>query len=153
MRPVHNGTVFLLVEDDPNDAFLVEREFKSERRPISLHAVEDGQDAVHYLRGDGKFANRKIYPIPNVILLDLKMPRLSGFDFLRWLRNDSPENVRYIPVVVLSSSYLQCDVQQAYALGANSYMVKPLKWEAFRNLLMNLGIYWTQHALTPHFSK
>ncbi|HZV36914.1 MAG TPA: response regulator, partial [Verrucomicrobiae bacterium] len=115
--------------------------------------VEDGQEAVHYLRGDGKYANRKNYPLPNVLLLDLKMPRLGGFDLLRWLRSESPENTRFIPVVVLSSSYLQQDVQRAYALGANSYMVKPLKWDEFRNLIMNLGIYWTRHAVTPQFES
>jgi CheY-like chemotaxis protein len=151
MKPEKNKAVFLLVEDDPNDAFLVEREFAKANQTVRLQVVNDGQEAVHYLKGEGQYSDRDAHPMPNLLLLDLKMPRLGGFEFLKWLRSKSAENTRLIPVVVLSSSHLEEDVERAYNLGANSYMVKPLNWDEFRKLLVDLGIYWTKHALTPQF--
>ncbi len=141
-------TTFLLVEDNPNDVFLVEREFK--RAPhLRLVHVGDGRKAVRYLIGEGEYADRHKHPLPDVILLDLKMPGFSGFDFLEWLHSESPGDERLIPVVVMSSSSLQQDVKRAYALGVNSYITKPVDWETFRERIKLLGIFWSEHAETP----
>jgi CheY-like chemotaxis protein len=141
-------TEFLLVEDDPNDAFMVEREFH--RAPhLSLHHVSDGREAINYLLGEGQYSDRQKFPLPNVILLDLKMPRFSGFEFLEWLHSQSPGEVRLIPVVVMSSSSLPEDVKRAYAMGANTYMSKPVDWQTFRERIRTLGIYWAEHAEKP----
>ena len=141
-------TTFLLVEDDPNDVFFVEREFKRAPHLRLLH-VGDGREAVRYLTGEGGFADRQKHPLPNVILLDLKMPGFSGFDFLEWLHYNSPGDQKLIPVVVMSSSSLQEDIKRAYAFGVNSYMCKPVDWETFRERIKTLGIYWSEHAETP----
>jgi CheY-like chemotaxis protein len=142
-------TTFLLVEDEPNDVVLVEMEFKRSPFPIRLRAVNDGEEAMHYLEGQGPYADRAAWPIPDVILLDLKMRRVSGFEFLIWLRSKAPSPFRLIPVVVMSSSTLHQDIDHAYALGANSYFVKPVDWNLFRKRIRALGIYWAEHAETP----
>ncbi len=142
-------TLFLLVEDDPNDVLLVQREFKRAPRHIRLQVVNDGEEAIRYLIGEGHFADRQKYPVPNVILLDLKMPRVTGFEVLKWLRLKSPEQIRLIPVLVMSSSGLEEDINRAYGLGANSYIVKPANWEVFKRLIADLGIYWSEHVETP----
>ena len=141
-------TTFLLVEDDRNDAWMVEREFRKAPHLRLLH-VGFGREGVRYLEGKGDYADRQKHPIPNVILLDLKMPGFSGFDFLEWLHSSSPGDQRLIPVVVMSSSSLQQDVKKAYALGVNAYMCKPIDWEEFRERIKLLGIYWAEHAVTP----
>jgi CheY-like chemotaxis protein len=115
--------VMLLVEDDENDIYFVRRATEHGGSGHTVYGVRDGEDAIRYLRGKGQYANRHKYPLPNVILTDLKMPGMDGFDFLRWLRR----NVGYsiIPTIVYSSSRLERDVRQAYKLGANCYLVKP----------------------------
>src|SRR5215472_1370475 len=142
-------TTFLLVEDDQNDAALLEMEFRNCPARIRLLTVEDGQQAMHYLDGLGAYGDRQRYPLPDVILLDLKMPRINGFEFLEWLRGRSARHLRLIPVVVMSSSGLKEDVDRAYALGANSYMVKPIEWRPFRERVKALGIYWSEHVEVP----
>ena len=86
-----------------------------------------------------------------MILLDLKMPRFSGFDFLEWLRSKAPDQLHFIPVVVLSSSALPQDIVRAYALGVSSYVVKPVNWDEFRQRLHTLAIYWADNVETPEF--
>src|SRR6184192_4363911 len=105
-------------------------------------AVRDGKEAMHYLEADGEFSDENRYPVPDVILLDLKMPRINGFEFLHWLRSESPPHYRFMPVVVMSSSAMREDVDRAYSLGANSYLVKPVQWKLFQDLIQALGIYW-----------
>ena len=145
-------TTFLLVEDEENDVLLMEEQFRRSPRPINFQHVPDGVEAMRYLKGEMEFEDRRKYPLPNVILLDLKMPRFSGFDFLEWLHRDSPGHLRLIPVVVMSSSNEPGDIQRAYALGANTYMLKPVQWTDFRERIHALGIYWTAHAETPHLT-
>jgi len=142
------NTVFLLVEDDPHDAFMVEREFGHAPHLILRH-VADGLEAVHYLSGEGKYSDRDQFPLPNVILLDLKMPRFSGFDFLDWLHTKSPGDLRVIPVIVMSSSSMPEDVKRVYALGANCYMSKPVNWRLFQERIRTLGVFWSEHVETP----
>jgi CheY-like chemotaxis protein len=145
---MHGKTTFLLVEDDPNDVALLEIEFQRCLGQIRLVSVNDGEEAIQYLQGEDPYGDRKKYPMPNVILLDLKMPRINGFQFLEWLRKSSSPH-RFIPVVVMSSSGLQKDVDKAYALGANSYMVKPIGWDPFKERVKALGIYWAEHVEKP----
>jgi DNA-binding response OmpR family regulator len=142
----------MLVEDDPNDAFMVEREFKRAAHLRLVHLL-DAMEAIRYLKGEDNYADRKMHPVPDVILLDLKMPGLSGFEFLQWLHSESPGDQRLIPVVVMSSSGLQEDVKRAYALGVNSYMTKPVDWDSFKERIKALGIYWSEHAETPTISS
>ena len=125
---------------------MLEMEFR--RGPASIHlvAVEDGSKAILYLEGKGVYADRDTYPIPDMILLDLKMPRINGFEFLEWLRSKGPEDHRIIPVVVMSSSGLKEDIDRAYRLGANSYLVKPVSWVLFQERIKALGIYWAEHV-------
>ena len=144
-------TTFLLVEDDPNDVLFVQQEFKRASKNIRLHVVSDGIEAKRYLEGKDNYNDRTRYPLPQVILLDLKMPRFSGFDFLEWLRSKAPDQLHFIPVVVLSSSALPQDVVRAYALGVSSYVVKPVNWDEFRQRLHTVAIYWADNVETPEF--
>jgi CheY-like chemotaxis protein len=137
---------FLLVEDDPNDVLMLEMEFRRVPAQIRLTAVHDGGEAMQYLNREGKFKDTSKYPVPDVILLDLKMPRINGFEFLEWLRSKSPDGFRFIPVVIMSSSALREDIDRAYSLGANSYLVKPVQWKLFQQRIQALGIYWAEHV-------
>jgi len=114
--------------------------------PVRLKVVNDGNEAIQYLEGAGQYGDREQYPVPNVILLDLKMPRITGFEFLEWLRSKGPSKHRFIPVVVMSSSVLKEDVDRAYSLGANSYLVKPVSWALFKERIKAIGIYWAEHV-------
>jgi CheY-like chemotaxis protein len=140
---------FLLVEDDPNDVLMLELEFQRVPAQIRLVNVHDGGEAMQYVKGEGKFADTTKYPHPDVILLDLKMPRINGFEFLQWLRAKAPNHFRLIPVVIMSSSALREDVDRAYELGANSYLVKPVQWTLFQQRIQALGIYWAEHVEKP----
>jgi CheY-like chemotaxis protein len=119
---MRKAPVILLADDDENDALLLKRTF--ERAKVAGHfmVVRDGQEAIDYLSGTGKFADRASYPWPAVMLLDLKMPMLDGFDVLTWWREQGP--ARELPIVVMSSSNQESDVQRAMALGAAAYHVK-----------------------------
>lgn len=114
----------LLVEDDSNDVLLLQRAFRRANVECPLHVVTNGDDAVDYLTGGGEFADRAAHPFPALMLLDLKLPRRSGLEVLSWLREQPPE-ISCLPVIVLTSSRLTSDVDQAYAFGATSYMAKP----------------------------
>ena len=144
-----NGeAVFLYVEDDRNDVELVTTALHRQHAG-RLHVVQDGQEAIDYLTGAGGFADRQEFPLPNVILLDLKMPRVDGFGFLKWINETAPAHLRRIPVVVMSSSGEPQDVNQAYDLGANCYMTKPVDWATFRERMKILGIFWSECVETP----
>ncbi len=141
-------TTFLLAEDSDDDAYLVEMEFKKMRH-LRLQMVKDGQEAVDYLEGVDQWSDRSKFPMPDVILLDLKMPRMGGFDFLEWMRSEAPLDVKVIPVVVISGSNLEKDVKRAYQLGANIYMTKPIDWKQFCEVMRLMGILWSEHAEVP----
>src|SRR4051812_26376261 len=118
-----DGAVILLAEDLENDVVLVRKAFERAQIRNPMHVVRDGEEAIEYLRGEGKYANREEHPLPQLVLLDLKMPKVDGFDVLRWMRADM--TFKAIPVLVLTSSDRINDVKLAYQLGANSFMVKP----------------------------
>src|SRR4051812_5210641 len=130
----------LLVEDDLNDIFLVKRAFKLARLEAPLQVVTDGEEAIHYLAGEGKYADRSTHPIPKLIVMDIKMPRMTGFEVLEWLKRDGP--LRRIPVVIVSSSDRSEDINRAYELGANAYMIKPVYFRAVEHLFESITHYW-----------
>jgi len=132
--------VMLLIEDDPNDILLIQRAFAKAYLVNPLKIVRDGDQAVNYLSGIGEFADRGKYPLPSLILLDLKLPRKSGLEVLQWLR-DQP-NFKQTPVIVLTSSKETRDVSRAYELGANSYLVKPVGFEGLLEMVKSIGVYW-----------
>jgi CheY-like chemotaxis protein len=115
-------SVFLLVEDNEDDAFFMQRAFQRAGLKNPLHIVTDGEQAIEYLSGQSGFSDRDKYPLPDMIFLDLKMPGLNGFDVLRWIRNDRKSNVH---VAVLTSSPEEIDRRKARELGADCYLLKP----------------------------
>ena len=130
----------LHVDDDSNDTALLEAARRKAGVEFRLENVGDGDQAVAYLSGSGPYANRNNHPWPDLILLDLKMPRATGFEILKWIRNRA--DCKNVPVVVLSGSELQEDMRQAYRLGANSYLVKPLGFDALVNLVKSFTKNW-----------
>jgi len=113
----------LLVDDNEDDVFLMKRALKDAHLVNSLYVVADGQEALNYLGGTGKFADRDNYPLPAVVFLDLKLPYVSGHDVLAWIRRQ--KEFESLVVIVLTSSNEASDLSRCYALGANSYLVKP----------------------------
>jgi len=138
----------LLVEDDLNDIFLVKRAFKKARLQNPLNVVTDGQEAIHYLRGLGKYADRETYPLPTLIVMDIKMPRKTGFEVLEWVKGQG-RPLRRIPIVIVSSSDNPSDINQAYELGANAYMVKPMDFRAVEHLFQSITQYWGLECAKP----
>jgi CheY-like chemotaxis protein len=136
----------LLVEDDANDVLLTERAFAQAGLVNPLQVVSDGEQAIAYLGGEGRYADRQRHPLPILVLLDLKLPRVSGFEVLAWLR--AAPDIRRLPVVVLTSSEQSPDINRAYDQGANSYLVKPVGFERLLALVKMVGLYWiiTNHG-------
>jgi CheY-like chemotaxis protein len=134
------GQVILVVEDDPNDLLLIQRAFGKARILNPLQSVGNGDDAVAYLAGEGPYADREQHPFPVLVLLDLKLPRRSGLEVLQWIRAQA--GLKRLPVVVLTSSKEATDVNRAYDLGANSYLVKPVGFDSLLELVKSLEVYW-----------
>jgi len=134
-----NSTV-LLVEDDVNEVFLMQRAFQKAGLKNPLQVARDGQEAIDYLNHQGQFIDTMRYPSPALMLLDLKMPRKNGFEVLEWLRQQP--GLKPLIVVVLSSSSLITDINRAYDLGANSYLVKPGDFDMLIQLVKTLDSYW-----------
>jgi CheY-like chemotaxis protein len=130
----------LLVEDDINDVILIRRAFKKANMIEPIQIVENGEDAIDYLAGTGKFRDRKIYPLPSLILLDLKLPRKSGHEVLNWVKKQP--KIKRIPIVVISSSKRSPDINRAYDLGANSYMLKPISFGVLLKKIKEIDKYW-----------
>src|SRR5215813_8964745 len=137
----------LVAEDDPSDAFFLKRAFVLAGVPVVLDFVADGQEAIDYLEGEDKYSNREAYPIPDLMLLDLKMPRLNGFDVLGWLR--SQPGLRRLLVTVLTSSDQPQDINRAYDLGANSYLLKPHSSQELSDLVKRVQKYWLEVNQVP----
>ncbi|MDB6024707.1 MAG: response regulator with CheY-like receiver domain and winged-helix DNA-binding domain [Verrucomicrobiales bacterium] len=116
--------IILWTEDDENDVFIIERAVQKMQAPVSLHVVPDGVVAIQYLMGEGKFADRALHPLPTLILVDIKMPRKSGFEFLEWLKSDG--RFTHVPVVMISASPMKSDIAYAHELGVAAYLVKPI---------------------------
>ena len=129
----------LWVEDDPDDILLGERAL-AKAGFETLRIVRDGDQAISYLGGKGEFSDRTRFPIPSLVLLDLKLPRKSGFEVLRWIRGAG--GPRRMPVVILTSSQEQRDIDRAYDDGANAYLVKPVDTRTFAEMVSGLHHFW-----------
>lgn len=132
--------LFLLVEDDEDQVELVRRAFAKAKIVNPLHVVRSGEEAMVYLEGAGPYQNREEFPLPKLILLDLKMPGITGFDLIRWIRRQPPLST--VRIVVLTASNEIRDVNQSYALGANSFLVKPVNFDDFVRLTQAVEGYW-----------
>jgi CheY-like chemotaxis protein len=138
----------LVAEDNSDDVFLLEQAFRKARVSMSLNVVPDGVGAVAYLKGEGAYHDRLAHPFPDLLLLDLNMPRMNGFEVLNWVRQDSRCN--RLPVHVLTSSSLPQDIQRAYELGANSYVVKPNRLDDLIAFAMAFGQWHRFLSLPTH---
>lgn len=135
---------FLLVEDNPDDAELTLRAFRRRGLTHSFHVVRDGAEAIEYLLGASRGEERRL---PRVVFLDLKLPKVSGLEVLSRIRAN--EGLSGLPVVVLTSSSEEADMRDAYRLGANSYIVKPVEFEKFERVVSDVGLYWLQLNQLP----
>ena len=139
--------VILLVEDRPDDVLLVRRALGKAGISNPLSVVTDGEEALAYLDGTGKFSSRSEFPLPDLILLDLKLPKVNGFDVIRYIRQHP--TFRNLRIVVLTSSTEISDVNEAYDLGANSYLVKPQEFEDLTCLMRTLAAFWLKYDRMP----
>jgi CheY-like chemotaxis protein len=137
----------LLVDDDENDVLLLQRAFRKAGLHDWLRVVTEGQEAINYLSGQGQYSDREKFPLPFLLLLDLKMPGTDGFEVLRWARGES--DLKRLLIVVLTSSNLQSDVDRAYELGANSYLVKPVEFDEMVHMVQRFQAYWAEINRTP----
>jgi two-component system response regulator len=137
---IENEVEILLVEDNPNDVELTLRALKKSKLTNKVHVAKDGAEALEYIFCTGAYNDRKIEHCPKVILLDLKLPKVSGLEVLRKIKSD--EQTKTIPVVVLTSSKEDRELVESYRLGVNSYIVKPVDFEEFVKAVANLGLYW-----------
>jgi two-component system response regulator len=135
-----NAVEILLVEDNPRDAELTIRALKKKNLANNLYHVEDGVEALDFLFGRGKYSGRDLNDAPKVVLLDLKLPRVNGLEVLSAMKSD--ERTQTIPVVIVTSSAEDPDIQTAYQLGANSYVLKPVQFESFIEAMTKIGVYW-----------
>ena len=136
-----NSVEVLLVEDNINDAELAIRELKKHNMANNLVHVKNGEEALDFIFATGRFAgSREVQYPPKVVLLDIQMPKVNGIEVLQKIKSDP--RTRSIPVVILTSSKENPDVQKCYDLGANSYIVKPVNFEGFAQSIKNLGFYW-----------
>jgi CheY-like chemotaxis protein len=132
-----NNHTILLVEDDHNDVLLIKRAFQKVKIANPIIVLNDGEQAISYLAGREPYIER---PLPVLILLDLKLPRKSGHEVLEWLRQQ--QTLKRLPVVVLTASSESSDINRAYDLGANSYLVKPVTFGALVEMVKTLNLYW-----------
>jgi two-component system response regulator len=138
--------IILLVEDNPDDVKLALRALKMHRVPNPVVVARDGVEALDYLLGPGSGTPQK--PLPALVLLDLKLPLISGLEALGRIRAD--ERTRWLPVVVLTTSSEESDMQASYRLGANSYLRKPVDYDTFTETLGKVAAYWLHLNVTPH---
>src|SRR5580658_2347542 len=134
MRPI------LYIDDEPDDIFFMVRACKRAGLEEPIETVSHGSEAIAYLSGTGKYADRLRYPVPRLVLLDLNIPGISGFEILKWIR--STPAVSRLPVLVLTSSNQEDDVRRAHSLGANGYLVKPGKIDELVRMIKAMKDYW-----------
>ena len=146
-----DSLVILLAEDREDEVALIRRAFKKINLLNPLQVVTDGEQVVAYLKGEGQFANRAEYPLPSLLLLDLKMPRMNGLEVLQWIRQQPGFGT--LRVVMLTSSNQIQDVNAAYRLGANSFLVKPVEFERFVAMINALQGYWFWMNQAPEISR
>jgi CheY-like chemotaxis protein len=136
----------LQVDDDPNDVFLLQHAMKKVGVANPIQVVSDGQQAIDYLQGAGKFADRRRFPLPCLVLLDLKLPYVMGLDVLRWIRKQPG---MALPVVMLTASGQEADIATAYRLGASAFVTKPSEASKFEDMVKALMDFWLTHNTLP----
>ena len=137
----------LLVEDNPKDAEMTQRALRKHNLGNKVHWVKDGAEALDYMFCRGDYAGRSVGRPPRLILLDIKMPKVDGIEVLRQIKAD--EKLRAVPVVVMTSSNEERDVVDSYRLGVNSYIVKPIEFPAFLEVVAKIGLYWVVTNRVP----
>jgi two-component system response regulator len=135
-----NAVEILIVEDNPRDAELTLRALKKNNLANNILLAEDGAEALDFFFCRGKFKTRSILNPPKVVLLDLKLPKVSGLEVLKAVKAD--KRTSHIPIVIVTSSRQEPDMKEAYELGVNSYVVKPVDFDQFINAMSSLGLYW-----------
>ncbi len=147
--PDYNEVEILLAEDNPRDAEMTQRALRKINFANKVHWVKDGEAALNYLTRHGEYSDRPISSNPKLVLLDIKMPKVDGIEVLRQIKSN--ENLKKIPVVVMTSSNEERDVIESYRLGVNSYNVKPVEFSAFAETVARAGLYWilTNRAPVP----
>ena len=136
----------LQVEDDVNDVFFMQRAMKKSGAANPIQVVRDGQEAIDYLQGAGKFADRGKFPLPDLVLLDLKLPYVMGLDVLKWIRQQPP---RPMVIIVLTASAEETDIAMAYRLGANGFLTKPCEADKFEDMVKAIKEFWLTHNMLP----
>ena len=144
---MNTENTILLVEDNPKNVFLIQRAFRKAEIISPMQVVSDGDAAIDYLSGESPYSDRTAYPLPVLVLLDLKLPRRSGAEVLAWIRQQ-PE-IKRLPVVVLTSSKEYADINHVYDLGANAYIVKPLDFDQLVDILKTLNLHWITYNEKP----
>lgn len=147
MNKIINRKTILLVEDNPDDIELTLRALKKNKIVTDIYIVNDGVQALDYLFGTGIYTGRDVSIIPQLILLDIKLPRLDGFAVLKHIREHTL--TKLIPVVILTTSNEESDIKSGYLLGANSYIRKPVNFEKFMDVIKEIGIYWLFINMPP----
>ena len=132
--------MILLIEDSPEDAELTIMALKDNHLCNDIIHLEDGAEALDFIFAKGKYSERNVADFPKVILLDLKMPKIGGLEVLRQIKMD--ERTKLIPIVVMTSSKEESDIQESYKLGVNAYVVKPVGFDAFAKAVADLGLFW-----------
>ena len=143
----NNLPVILHAEDDPNDVLLLQQACRSANSSFRPESVEDGDQVISYLSGLDKYSDRLRYPLPVLVLLDLKMSRKTGFEVLEWIR--SQPTLKRLPVIILTSSRHEGDVNWTYEHGANSYLVKPVGFDELIKMVKAIELYWLTLSEKP----
>jgi CheY-like chemotaxis protein len=143
--------IILLAEDEEDYVLLIRQAFLRAKIPNPLYVVPNGEEVIFYLKGQGKYANRVEYPLPDLLLLDIKMPRVNGFEVLKWIREQP--SLAALRILMLTGSDQIRDVNKAYQLGANSFMVKPYDFGDLSELSRLITEYWLHQSKTPEIER
>ena len=147
MGTMDEQSTVLLIEDNPDDAALIQHAFRKAGIENPVFVVDDGDKAINYLLGQGEYADRRQFPLPRLILLDLKLPRRSGTEVLSSIRTMAA--VAHTPVIVLTSSNREDDIRKAYEAGANAYLVKPIGGDALVTMICSINDFWINQNRSP----
>lgn len=140
MQKMNNTPTILYVDDDDNDVLLLKHAIRYAKISCNLQVLNDPEMAAAYLGGEGPYSDRDSFPLPSLVLLDLKMPRMHGLEVLAWIRNQPA--LKRLVVIVLTASNQASEVNRAYELGANSYLIKPVELDELVKLVVGINAYW-----------
>ena len=147
MKPIRVIEI-LIADDDAEDTMLIRDALKESRLKNGIQSVEDGEELMQYLRNEGKYSNKKKYPTPGIVLLDLNMPKMDGREALKEIKAD--KNLRTIPIVILTTSKAEEDILKTYNLGVSSFITKPVKFSTMVDVMKTLNKYWFEIVELPN---